>query len=92
MGIKVRDVDDLFVGAPFRDEKTKLLFAYDYDNKFCIRVQAANIKTALYNEVKRRSVDIYDRVIITGLPNEGAETKSWVQWAQTCTPGSFMSS
>lgn len=71
MGIKVRDVDNLFAGASFRDEKTKLLFAYDYDNKFCIRVQAAGIKTALYNEVKRRNVDVYDRVIITGLLNEG---------------------
>lgn len=30
MGVKVRDVDDEFVGAEFRDEKTKLMFAYDY--------------------------------------------------------------
>jgi len=33
MGVKVRDGDDNFVGAPFRDEATKLLFAYDYDRK-----------------------------------------------------------
>jgi len=34
MGVKVRDVDDVFKGASFRDEESKLLFAYDYDNKF----------------------------------------------------------
>jgi len=28
IGIKIRDVDDQFVGAPFRDEKTKLLFIH----------------------------------------------------------------
>ena len=33
-GMKIRDVDDQFVGAPFRDEKSKLLFAYDYDNPY----------------------------------------------------------
>ncbi|MGD9158429.1 MAG: hypothetical protein PVG39_08495 [Desulfobacteraceae bacterium] len=46
MGVKVRDVDDEFVGAPFRDEETKLL-AYDYDSKYTIRVQAAKVKPAL---------------------------------------------
>ena len=30
MGMKIRDSDDEFKGAPFRDEKTKLLFAYNY--------------------------------------------------------------
>ncbi len=70
MGVKVRDVDDLFVGAPFRDEKTKLMFAYDYDNKFTIRVQAANVKPALQKEMKRLGVKIYDRIIITKLLTE----------------------
>lgn len=41
MGVKVRDVDDEFAGAEFRDEKTKLMFAYDYENKHCLRVQGA---------------------------------------------------
>jgi succinate dehydrogenase/fumarate reductase flavoprotein subunit len=74
MGIKVRDVDDLFVGAPFRDEKTKLLFAYDYDNRFCIRVQACGVKPALYNELKRLGVQMYERIIVTGLLNEGGKS------------------
>ena len=30
MGIKVRDVDNEFEGAEFRDDETKLMFAYDY--------------------------------------------------------------
>jgi succinate dehydrogenase/fumarate reductase flavoprotein subunit len=44
MGGKIRDTDDDFVGAPFRDDKTKLLFAYDYDSRYCIRVWGANYK------------------------------------------------
>jgi succinate dehydrogenase/fumarate reductase flavoprotein subunit len=70
MGVKVRDVDDEFVGAPFRDEKTKLLFAYDYDSKYTIRVQAAKVKPALYNEMKRLGVQIFDRITMTSLLTE----------------------
>ncbi len=33
MGGKIRDDADDFKGSPFRDEETKLLFAYDYENK-----------------------------------------------------------
>ena len=33
-GGKIRDTEDGFAGAEFRDEKTKLMFAYDYKNKF----------------------------------------------------------
>ena len=74
MGIKVRDVDDEFVGAEFRDEKTKLMFAYDYENKYCIRVNGgANIKVALYNELRRLGVKIYDRVMATSLLTEGGK-------------------
>ena len=32
LGMKIRDSEDEFKGAEFRDEATKLLFAYDYDN------------------------------------------------------------
>jgi len=37
-------MDDEFVGAEFRDEETKLMFAYDYENKYTIRIQGANMK------------------------------------------------
>lgn len=73
MGIKIRDVDDEFVGADFRDEKTKLMFAYDYEGKHIVRVQGAKIKVALYNELKRLGVEIYDRVMATGLLTEGGK-------------------
>ena len=32
-GGKIRDTEDEFKGAEFRDDKTKLMFAYDYKNK-----------------------------------------------------------
>ena len=70
MGVKVRDVDDHFVGAPFRDEETKLLFAYDYDNRFTIRVQAAKVKPALHGELKRLGAGIYDYIAMTSLLTE----------------------
>ncbi len=73
MGIKVRDVDNLFVGAPFRDEKTKLMFAYDYDNNFTVRVQAGNVKPAMQKEMKRIGVKIFDRILITSLLTEGGK-------------------
>ena len=37
-GGKVRDTEDEFKGAEFRDEETKFLFAYDYENKFNLRI------------------------------------------------------
>jgi len=71
MGVKVRDVDDEFVGAEFRDEKTKLMFAYDYGSKHCIRIQGARIKPALYNELKRLGVEMCEHVMVTSLLTEG---------------------
>ena len=71
MGLKIRDEDDEFVGAEFRDEETKLLFAYDYENKHTIRIQGANLKPILYNELKRLGVEICDHVMATSLLTEG---------------------
>jgi len=73
MGIKIRDVEDEFAGAEFRDEKTKLMFAYDYENRHTIRIQGANMKPALYNELKRLNVEMHDRVMVTSLLTEGGE-------------------
>lgn len=71
MGVKIRDSEDEFKGADFRDEKTKLMFAYDYTSKYCVRVWGANTKPALYNECRRLGVNIYDHVMITSLLNKG---------------------
>src|SRR3989304_10567325 len=37
-GVQIRDVRDEFKGAAFRDDKTKLMFAYDYRSRHVIRV------------------------------------------------------
>ncbi len=66
-GGKIRDTEDEFAGAEFRDEKTKLMFAYDYENKFTIRVWGSTFKPALYNELKRLGVTICDRTEATAL-------------------------
>jgi len=67
MGAKVRDTDDEFKGADFRDEETKLLFAYDYANRFTIRVWGSTFKPALARQCRRRGVRIFDRIMATGL-------------------------
>lgn len=67
MGAKIRDLEDEFKGAEFRDEKTKFLFAYDYENKFTLRVWGTTFKPALYKECKRLGVEIYDRTMATSL-------------------------
>jgi succinate dehydrogenase/fumarate reductase flavoprotein subunit len=73
MGVRVRDTNDDFKGAPFRDEKSKLLFAYDYDGRYCIRIFGAKLKPALYRELRRLGVKIRDRTMATMLLTEGGE-------------------
>ncbi len=71
MGGKIRDLDDEFAGAPFRDEKTKFLFCYDYENRFQFRVWGTTFKPAIFKECLRSGVQVYDRVVATSLLNEG---------------------
>ena len=74
MGLQFRDVDDEFAGAPFRDDKTKIMFAYDYVGRTTIRVRGgAKIKPVLYKELKRLGVQIFDRVMATALLTEGGK-------------------
>ena len=47
MGGKIRDHEDEFKGARFRDEKTKLMFAYDYQNNFTLRIWGTTFKPVL---------------------------------------------
>ncbi len=67
MGAKIRDTDDVFQGAEFRDEKTKFLFAYDYENRFTLRVWGTTFKPALHRECLRLGVHVIDRTMATGL-------------------------
>ena len=71
MGGKIRDTEDEFAGAEFRDEKTKLMFAYDYKNKFTIRIWGTTFKPAMEKELRRLGVKIVDRVMVTSLLTEG---------------------
>ncbi|MFN8581992.1 MAG: hypothetical protein U0163_13600 [Gemmatimonadaceae bacterium] len=41
---KIRDTNDDFKGAAFRDETTKLLFAYDYANPSTSRVWEPDVQ------------------------------------------------
>lgn len=70
MGAKIRDTDDDFVGAEFRDEKTKILYAYDYKNRFTLRVWGTTFKQALYKRCRRLGVRIFDRTMAAGLLTE----------------------
>lgn len=66
-GGKIRDTDGEFAGAEFRDEKTKLMFAYDYKNKFILRVWGSTFKPALYKQLQLLGVKIFDRTEATAL-------------------------
>ncbi len=67
MGMRIRDAQGEFEGADFRDPKTGLLFAYDYENRLDIRVYGHNVKPCLHAEMRRLGVDIVDRVMVTAL-------------------------
>jgi succinate dehydrogenase/fumarate reductase flavoprotein subunit len=69
-GVQIRDVKDEFKGAEFRDEETKLMFAYDYRNRHILRVWGYNIKPSIYNEMNRLGVNIQNRICATSLLSE----------------------
>ncbi len=73
MGIQIRDVHDEFKGADFRDEDTKLMFAYDYQNRHVIRVWGWNIKPKLYEEAVRLKINIQNRLMPTALLTVGGK-------------------
>ncbi len=91
MGGKIRDTDDEFKGAPFRDENTKFLFAYDYESKIHFRVWGSTFKSSLHKECKRVGVHILDRVMVTGLLTEAGRTGNRVVGATGlhCRTGQF---
>ena len=70
MGVKIRDSDDDFKGAEFRDEASKLMFAYDYNAKYTVRVWGSNTKPSLYKECRRLGVKIFDHIMVTNLLNK----------------------
>jgi succinate dehydrogenase/fumarate reductase flavoprotein subunit len=71
MGVKIRDSEDEFKGAEFRDEASKLMFAYNYSAKYTVRVWGSNVKPALHKECRRLGVQIFDHIMVTSLLNQG---------------------
>lgn len=67
MGGKIRDTEDEFVGADFRDDETKLMFAYDYGSRFTLRVWGKTFKPALFKEMKRLGIQVCDYTEATSL-------------------------
>ena len=66
-GGKIRDTEGEFKGSDFRDDKTGLMFAYDYENKFTVRIWGSTFKPALYKELKRLGVRLFERTEATAL-------------------------
>jgi succinate dehydrogenase/fumarate reductase flavoprotein subunit len=73
MGMQIRDEDDEFKGSIFRDDETKLLFAYDLENKHCLRIYGADIKPITDKEARTLGCEIYERVCITALLTENGK-------------------
>ncbi len=71
MGVQIRDVHSEFKGADFRDDETQLMFAYDYENKYDVRVYGYNMKPCLHKEMKRLGVNMLDRIMVTALLTAG---------------------
>ena len=66
-GGKIRDTEGEFKGAAFRDDETGLMFAYDYTNRFTLRVWGTTFKPALRKELTRLGVKVLDRTEATAL-------------------------
>lgn len=67
MGGKIRDAEGEFQGADFRDEETGLLFAYDYNARYTLRIWGTTFKPAMARELWRLRVRVVERVMVTSL-------------------------
>ncbi len=70
-GGKIRDTEDEFKGADFRDENTKLLYAYDYENRYTLRVWGSTFKPALLKHLRKIGVRLLERTEAVSLLTEG---------------------
>ncbi len=80
-GGKIRDTEDEFKGAAFRDEKTKLLYAYDYNARYTLRVFGTTFRPALIKQLNKLGVRICERTEATTLlttEKNGVKTGSGV--------------
>lgn len=70
MGLQIRDEEGEFKDTIWRDEETKLLFAYDVDNKHCLRIYGNNVKPVVAREMLSMGVKVYERICVTSLLTE----------------------
>ncbi|MCL1835069.1 MAG: FAD-binding protein [Oscillospiraceae bacterium] len=72
LGLRFRDEEDEFAGAPFRDDETKIMYAYDYEAKTTIRLRGgAYIKKYMKEGLeKEKTATLYERIMITSLLTE----------------------
>lgn len=72
LGLRFRDEEDEFAGAPFRDDKTKIMYAYDYKTKNTIKLRGgAHLKGYMKAGLKKEeNVTLFERVMITSLLTE----------------------
>lgn len=89
-GGKIRDTEGEFEGAEFRDEKTGLMFAYDYKNKFTLRVWGTTFKPALVKEMKRLGIRVCDRTEATALLLDKTGKKGIGAMGMNTRTGKFM--
>ena len=61
MGGKIRDTQGEFSGAAFRDDATGFLYAYDYTNRYTMRVWGSTFKPALVRKLRQTGVQLMDR-------------------------------
>lgn len=74
MGLDIRDRNDDFAGTPTRDEDTKLLKAYDYQDMVAIKLRGGHyIKPVIHNALKAENVSLYERVMVTSLLTESGK-------------------
>lgn len=73
MGGKIRDTEGEFKGADFRDDETGLMFAYDYKNKFTLRIWGTTFKPAMEKELHKLGVTVIERCMVTSLLTEGGQ-------------------
>jgi succinate dehydrogenase/fumarate reductase flavoprotein subunit len=67
MGGKIRDDEDLYRGAAFRDEQTKLLYAYDYESRTTLRIWGSTFKPAMVKTLRELGVEIVEHTMVTSL-------------------------
>ena len=77
-GATIRDVDDEFAGAEFRDEATKLMFAYDYDGKHTLSVPGIHFKQPKHRAIRSLCEELCEHVMVSSLLTVGGKKGSLV--------------